>query len=113
MYAAMVCAAVRLFRSLAAMNLTTRIIASLIPPVLQTMLRVSENADVIYKCTDYYQATDERGSCGTDPISAAWRQAIDASLMSEKDQPIQASRCAVPYIPVKSLRVDEPIERSA
>jgi len=45
---------------------------------------LSETADVLYKCTDFYQADDERGVAWNDPaIGIAWP--IKEPLLSPKD----------------------------
>ncbi len=46
---------------------------------------LSETADVMYKCTDYYDPTDDRGVLWSDPdIGIKWP--IDSPLLSGKDQ---------------------------
>jgi len=45
---------------------------------------MSETADVLYKCTDFYRPDDERGIVWTDPtIDIVWP--VDAPLLSSRD----------------------------
>ena len=45
---------------------------------------LSEEADVLYKCTDYYDPPGERGICWNDPtLSIHWP--IESPILSEKD----------------------------
>jgi dTDP-4-dehydrorhamnose 3,5-epimerase len=46
---------------------------------------ISDEADVFYKCTDYYDPQDERGILWSDPALAI-RWPIQNPLMSEKDE---------------------------
>jgi len=46
---------------------------------------LSERADFVYKCTDYYNPQDEAGLLWSDPeIGIAWP--LDTPLLSDKDQ---------------------------
>lgn len=48
---------------------------------------LSEEADVVYKCTDYYHAASDRGVAWNDPeIGIRWPDLGDALLLSTKDQ---------------------------
>jgi len=59
---------------------------------------LSEVADVIYKCTSPYEASDDRGILWNDPsIGIAWP--IHDALLSPKD---------AAYLPMSSDRADLP-----
>lgn len=48
---------------------------------------LSEEADFFYKCTDYYQPTNDRGVRWNDPaIGVEWPLAGSAPLLSAKDE---------------------------
>lgn len=57
-----------------------------IPPGLAHGFCVlSDEADFLYKCTDYYRPSDEGGIAWDDPdLSIAWP--VEAPVLSEKDQ---------------------------
>jgi dTDP-4-dehydrorhamnose 3,5-epimerase len=45
---------------------------------------LSEEVDVLYKCTEYYDPPSERGICWNDPtLSIPWP--IESPILSEKD----------------------------
>jgi dTDP-4-dehydrorhamnose 3,5-epimerase len=45
----------------------------------------SETADFLYKCSDYFDTSDDRGVLWNDPaVGIDWQ--IDAPILSEKDQ---------------------------
>jgi dTDP-4-dehydrorhamnose 3,5-epimerase len=46
---------------------------------------LSDEADFLYKCTDYYRSDDEGGLAWDDPdLAIAWP--VEAPLLSEKDR---------------------------
>lgn len=50
-------------------------------------LVLSEEADVVYKCSDFYQPGDEFGIAWNDPdIAIEWPQPVDPRLLSDKDR---------------------------
>src|SRR6056297_2152143 len=59
-----------------------------IPPGFAHGFQVlSEVADFIYKCTDFYDAADEGGIRWNDPtLSISWKQDANSLIISEKDK---------------------------
>lgn len=58
---------------------------------------LSERADFLYKCSDYYDAGDDRGVLWNDPqIGVEWR--TDAPVLSEKDKR---------YLPLREIARDQ------
>lgn len=56
------------------------------PGFAHGFLVLSEEADFVYKCTDYYHPQSERGVAWNDPdIAIAWPE-IRAPILSPKDQ---------------------------
>lgn len=62
---------------------------------------LAEGTDVVYKCTDFYTPTDDRGVFWNDPELAIPWPAI-ASRVSEKD---------ARYLPLRAPRSDLPVYR--
>jgi dTDP-4-dehydrorhamnose 3,5-epimerase len=57
----------------------------------------SETADFLYKCSDYFDATDDRGVLWNDPaIGIDWQ--MSAPVLSEKDQR---------YLPLAQIALDQ------
>jgi dTDP-4-dehydrorhamnose 3,5-epimerase len=58
---------------------------------------LSETVDFLYKCSDYFDASDDRGVLWNDPeIGIDWQ--IDAPILSEKDKR---------YLPLSQIAQDE------
>jgi dTDP-4-dehydrorhamnose 3,5-epimerase len=70
------------------------------PGFAHGFLVLSEEADFLYKCTDYYHPASERGVAWNDPdIGIAWPE-IGAPLLSDKDAalPRLSTRTALPTL---------------